>query len=61
MPGSGAVRYAAAMYFYQHGAFSAELLELYRRCLNLDAEDVVELAASEGVEFPKQLVRGDGS
>ena len=29
-PGSGAGRYAAAMYFYQQGVMSAELLEIFR-------------------------------
>lgn len=48
-PGSGAARYAAAMFFYQQKLMSAELLEIYRRCCKLDAEDPVDLAAFEGV------------
>lgn len=48
-PGSGADRYAAAMYFYRRGALSGELLEIYRRCCKFDAEDPVDLAEYEGV------------
>ena len=48
--GSGAVRYAAAMYFYREGMMSAEMLELYRRCCVLDGEDPVDLARFEGVD-----------
>jgi hypothetical protein len=36
---SGRTRYAAAMYFYQRGEMSAEVLEVYRICSRLDAED----------------------
>ncbi|MEM7268235.1 MAG: hypothetical protein AAF401_03165 [Pseudomonadota bacterium] len=48
--GSGAKRYAAAMYLYQRGEMSAELLEIYRRCCKFDDEDPVDLAAFEGIE-----------
>ena len=47
--GSGAARYGAAMYFYQHGRMSAELLEIYRRCCKLDHEDPADLARFEGL------------
>ena len=50
LPGSGAARYGAAMSLYQRGEMSAELLEIYRRCCNLDDEDPVNLARFEGVE-----------
>lgn len=48
-PGSGGVRYAAAMYFYQQGLMSAEMLEVYRQCSKFDDEDPVDLARFEGV------------
>lgn len=38
---SGRARYAAAMFFYQHGLMDAETLEVYRICSRLDAEDPV--------------------
>ena len=47
--GSGGARYAAAMYFYQQGKMSAEVLEIYRRCCKDDAEDPVDLARFEGL------------
>ena len=61
-PGSGGVRYAAAMYFYARGSFSAEVLEIYRRCAKFDAEDPVDLARFEGLRLPPVLtqVSGDG-
>mgnify|MGYP006000012131 CR=1 FL=1 len=49
LPGSGAVRYGAAMYFYQRGDITAELLEIYRCCCKLDNEDPLDLARFEGV------------
>ena len=51
-PASGAVRYAAAMYFYAEGLLPAETLEIYRRCCNIDDEDPVDLARFEGVAPP---------
>lgn len=52
-PGSGAARFAAAMYFYNDGRLSAPMLEIYRRCCNLDGEDPVDLARFEGLTgFP---------
>lgn len=53
VPGSGAARFAAAMYFYNERRLSAEMLEIYRRCCKLDGEDPVDLARFEGVAgFP---------
>lgn len=49
LSGSGAARYGAAMYFYQQGDMSAELLEIYRCCCKLDNEDPLDLARFEGV------------
>ena len=48
-PGSGFVRYAAAMFFYRAGLMSAEMLEIYRRCCVQDDEDPLDLARFEGV------------
>lgn len=53
--GSGGVRYAAAMYFYQANLISADLLEIYRRCRKDDFEDPIDLAAFEGIEGPSVL------
>ena len=47
--GSGRARYSAAMYFYNLGIVSSELLEIYRRCCKFDSEDPVILAELEGV------------
>ncbi len=43
IPWSGRTRYAAAMYFYHHGEMSAEVLEVYRICARLDAEDPLDV------------------
>lgn len=51
IPGSGAIRYAAAMYLYNHGNVSLEMLEIYRRCCKLDKEDPKDLAQFEGIEI----------
>jgi hypothetical protein len=54
--GSGAARFAAAMYFYKRQRMTAEMLELYRRCCKLDGEDPVALAQFEGLSgFPVSL------
>lgn len=50
--GSGAARYAAAMYFYTYDMMPLNMLEIYRCCSNLDSEDPIELAEFEGVELP---------
>jgi len=49
-PGSGAVRYAAAMYFFNQKLLSCDVLEIYRRCCKFDNEDPVELAKFEKIE-----------
>lgn len=38
-PGSGMIRYGAAMYFYRRGMLDADTLEAHRICCNLDFED----------------------
>lgn len=57
--GSGAVRYAAAMYFYNRLQLSDDLLEIYRRCCKFDAENPCDLAVFEGLTLPK-LLQGYG-
>jgi hypothetical protein len=47
--GSGAARYAAAMYFYDLQLMPVEMLEIYRRCSKFDDEDPIDLANYEGV------------
>ncbi len=42
MPWSGRTRYAAAMHFYQSGEMTPEVLEIYRICSRIDAEDPVD-------------------
>ncbi len=37
--GSGTIRYAAAMYFYQHGELSSKALEIYRTLAKDDNSD----------------------
>jgi hypothetical protein len=49
VPGSGAVRYAAAMYFYNQNKLSVEMLEIYRRCCKFDLEDPIDLAKFEEI------------
>ncbi len=48
-PGSGRHRYGAAMTFYNAGLIGAEVLEVYRICANLDAEDPVAIIAARGL------------
>ena len=49
VPGSGYVRYGAAMYFFQKGLIAADLLEIYRICCKLDGEDPVAVAKHDGI------------
>jgi hypothetical protein len=56
LPGSGTLRYAAAMYFYNNGLMSSALLEIYRRCSPLDGEDPIDLAAFEGIAVDPRLL-----
>ena len=46
---SGRARYAAAMYFYQRGLMSAEVLEVYRVCARLDDQQPVDLMRDRGI------------
>jgi hypothetical protein len=45
VPGSGRIRYAAAMHFYNRDQLSAEALEVYRILALIDAEDPGPLLA----------------
>lgn len=49
LPRSGYIRYGAAMYFYQRGKLSKEVLEMYRRCCKLDNEDPLAVAVHDGI------------
>jgi hypothetical protein len=42
LPWSGRARYAAAMFFFQAGEMSAEVLEIYRICCRIDGEDPLD-------------------
>lgn len=48
-PGSGMVRYGAAMYFHRSGRLTTDLLEAYRICCKLDHEDVQDVMASRAL------------
>ena len=45
-PGSGMVRYGAAMHFHRSGRMKPEMLEAYRICCKLDHEDVLAVLKS---------------
>jgi hypothetical protein len=49
-PGSGRIRYAAAMHLHRKGRLSAEALEVYRICSPRDADDPLLLLAQRGLE-----------
>ena len=46
---AGRARYAAAMSLYQKGEIPADVLEVYRICSRLDAEDALTLLALRGI------------
>ncbi|MGR3615094.1 MAG: hypothetical protein ACU0BB_03530 [Paracoccaceae bacterium] len=53
LPGSGAARYGAAMYFFQIDMMTTEMLEIYRCCSKFDREDPIDLAHYKGVPVPQ--------
>ena len=57
-PGSGRVRYAAAMHFHRRGLISPEALEVYRICAARDWEDPAGLLATRGltIDLPPPAV-----
>lgn len=52
LPGSGRHRYAAAMTLYQAGVISEAVLEVYRICSPLDAQDPVSLLLERRLALP---------
>lgn len=48
-PGSGRLRYAAAMHFHRKGLIAPEVLEVYRTCSPQDWEDPAGLLAARGL------------
>lgn len=50
-PGSGRLRYAAAMHFHGQGLVSDEVLEVYRICSARDGEDPAGLLAARGLRL----------
>lgn len=54
-PGSGRVRYGAAMALYAAGRIGPEVLEIYRICSPLDAEDPRALLLTRGLTLPTDL------
>jgi Dimethlysulfonioproprionate lyase len=50
--GSARLRYGAAMTLYQAGRINAEVLEVYRGCASLDAQDALALLAEYGLPNP---------
>ena len=61
VPGSGAVRYAAAMYFHKEKSMPHKMLEIYRICSKFDQEDPLDLARFEGVDIPPLAARSEVS
>lgn len=59
VPGSGAVRYAAAMFFHKEKSMPHHMLEIYRICSKFDQEDPLAVATFEGVEIPPLAARSD--
>jgi hypothetical protein len=46
---SGRARYGAAVYLYNRGEMSPEVLEVYRICSRLDAEDPLAIIRDRGI------------
>lgn len=57
-PGSGRVRYGAAMALYARGLLSEAALEVYRICSPLDPEDPVAMLAERGLPPPPSSAPG---
>ena len=51
-PGSGRVRYGAAMALWRDGLMSAEALEVYRTAAAHDGRDPLKLLAAQGLPLP---------
>lgn len=50
VPGSGRLRYAAAMHLHRRGLLGDETLEVFRICAPLDAEDPAALLCARGLD-----------
>lgn len=48
-PWSGRARYAAAMFFYQRGEMSADVLEVYRLSSRLDHQDPLSVIRDRNI------------
>ena len=53
VPGSGRVRYGAAMALYAQGQISAEVLEVYRVASAHDGRDPAVILSEMGLPVPK--------
>jgi hypothetical protein len=64
VPGSGRLRYAAALHFHRRGMISERTLETYRICANLDAEDprptLEQLGLAAEIPIPADVERSHG-
>jgi hypothetical protein len=56
-PGSGVVRYAAAMHFYQSHLMTDEVLEVFRICAPDDNRDPIAELAHLGIPDPIPALR----
>lgn len=52
VPGSARLRYGAAMTLYSTGAISVDVLEVYRSCASLDAQNPLDLLAEYQLPSP---------
>lgn len=57
-PGSGRVRYGAAMELYREGRITAEMLEVYRVASAHDGRDPLATLRERGLPMPPQAVAG---
>ena len=57
-PGSGRHRYGAAMTLYNAGLIGRQVLEVYRICAALDAEDPAAIIAARGLPAPASIPEG---
>ena len=57
-PGSGRHRYGAAVTLYNAGLIGWQVLEVYRICASLDAEDPAAIMAARGLPAPAAVPEG---
>jgi hypothetical protein len=58
LPGSGRLRYGAAMELWRKGQLSAEVLEVYRICAARDRDDPAALLAERTLTLPQVIAVG---